>query len=377
MIKKIFLLGIIITSLFIGCSDDSDPSNDNDNNGNSGSNTTTPVSLRSQVLVNWADNFIIPNYQSLSNKLFNLQTSVSNFCSNPDQLGLEEVRENWLQAYKSWQYVEMFNIGPAQQFYYHYKMNTYPANTNGIEAFIESGDFSNLNNPSPPNNASQGFPAMDYMLFGIAQNDSFIINLYDNLDLNYNPYLLDITDRMVSNTDNVLTEWDSYRDSFLASTENNATSSINKMTNDFIYYYEKGFRANKIGIPIGVFSNGSNFPSKFEAYYKQDVSGILGLEAFDAIKAFFNGNDNPSLKHLIDAAAIGDLTNLSSEINEQFDDAYTEFQGLNVNFVEQLQMSPGQLNSIYDEIQAGTVLLKTEMLSVLQIATDYVDADGD
>ena len=92
MTKKIFLLGIITTSLFIGCSDDSDPSNYNDNIGNSGSNTTTPVSLRSQVLVNWADNFIIPNYQSLSNKLSNLQTSVSNFCSNPDQLGLEEVR---------------------------------------------------------------------------------------------------------------------------------------------------------------------------------------------------------------------------------------------------------------------------------------------
>jgi predicted lipoprotein len=269
----------------------------------------------------------------------------------------------------------MFNIGPAEQFFYHYKMNIYPANTNDIEGFIESGDFSNLNNALY--NAAQGFPAMDYMLFGIAQNDSSIINLYDDLDLNYNPYLLDITDRMVSNTDNVLTEWDSYRDSFLASTENNATSSINKMTNDFIYYYEKGFRANKIGIPIGVFSNGSNFPSKFEAYHKQDVSGILGLEAFDAIKAFFNGNDNPSLKHLIDAAAIGDLTNLSSEINEQFDDAYTEFQELNVNFVEQLQIGPGQLNSIYDEIQAGTVLLKTEMLSVLQIATDYVDADGD
>ena len=375
MIKKIFLLSLIITSLFIGCSDDSDPSNDNDNNGSSGSNTTTPVSLRSQVLVNWADNFIIPNYQNLSNKLSNLQTSVFNFCSNPDQFGLEEVRENWLQAYKSWQYVEMFNIGPAEQFFYHYKMNIYPANTNDIEAFIESGDFSNLNNPLF--NAAQGFPAMDYMLFGIAQNDSSIINFYNDLDSNYNPYLLDITDRMVSNTDNVLTEWDSYRDSFVASTENNATSSINKMTNDFIYYYEKGFRANKIGIPIGVFSNGNNFPSKFEAYHKQDVSGILGLEAFDAIKAFFNGNDNPSLKHLIDAAAVGDLINLSSEINEQFDNAYTELQGLNVNFVEQLQIGLGQLNSTYDEIQAGTVLLKTDMLSVLQIASDYIDADGD
>ena len=31
----------------------------------------------------------------------------------------------------------------------------------------------------------------------------------------------------------------------------------------------------------------------------------------------------------------------------------------------------------YDAIQQGTILLKTDMLSVLQIPTDYVDADGD
>ena len=31
----------------------------------------------------------------------------------------------------------------------------------------------------------------------------------------------------------------------------------------------------------------------------------------------------------------------------------------------------------YDIIQAGTVLLKTDMLSLLSISVDYMDADGD
>ena len=58
---------------------------------------------------------------------------------------------------------------------------------------------------------------------------------------------------MVNNTNEVIDSWTSYRDVFVSSTENTATSSINKLTNDFIYYYEK-VRANKIGIPAG-FSN--------------------------------------------------------------------------------------------------------------------------
>ena len=36
-----------------------------------------------------------------------------------------------------------------------------------------------------------------------------------------------------------------------------------------------------------------------------------------------------------------------------------------------------QVLEAYDAIQQGTILLKTDMLSVLQIPTDYVDADGD
>ena len=47
------------------------------------------------------------------------------------------------------------------------------------------------------------------------------------------------------------------------------------------------------------------------------------------------------------------------------------------NFVNQLNNDFSGMAVTYDKIQAGTVLLKTDMLSVLQIATDYVDADGD
>ena len=149
------------------------------------------------------------------------------------------------------------------------------------------------------------------------------------------------------------------------------------MTNDFIYYYEKGFRANKFGIPVGIFSGGNIYPDKVEAYYNKNVSRTLALEAMDAIKMFYNGNGNPSLKQFLDNFTTDEMPNLSSDINAQLDLGKSSIEGLDSNFVNQLNNEYLEMAATYDIIQAGTVLLKTDMLSVLQIATDYVDADGD
>lgn len=361
MFKKISLLSLISVALFIGCSDDSTTSQ-------------TVWEQKSQMLTNWADNFIIPNYQNLSNNLSELETSVTAFNATPNTETLEATRVSWLEAYKSWQHVEMFNIGPAEQTYYHLKMNVYPASTENIDALIASGNFSNLDNA--PYYSAQGFPAMDYLLFGVAEDDTSLVNLY-NSNSNYSNYLTEIMDRMVSNTSYVKSEWSSYRSGFIASVENTATSSANKMTNDFIYYYEKGFRANKFGIPVGIFSGGNIFPEKVEAYHNENVSKLLALEAMDAIKSFFNGNGNPSLKQYLDNFASEEMPNLSSDINAQLDFGKSSIEGLDSNFVNQLNNYFSGMAVTYDNIQAGTVLLKTDMLSVLQIATDYVDADGD
>ena len=76
-------------------------------------------------------------------------------------------------------------------------------------------------------------------------------------------------------------------------------------------------------------------------------------------------------------SATESMTSLNDEIIEQFSLVRSSIEGLDSNFVNQLNNDSFAMATTYDIIQAGTVLLKTDMLSVLQIATDYVDADGD
>ena len=50
---------------------------------------------------------------------------------------------------------------------------------------------------------------------------------------------------------------------------------------------------------------------------------------------------------------------------------------LNDNFALQIETDNMKMLEAYDAIQQGVVRLKTNMLSILGIAVDYYDADGD
>jgi|TARA_B110000114_G_scaffold28616_1_gene29028 predicted lipoprotein len=360
MIKKIFSFTFILIFLIFSCSSDNDDS------------SSEVWEQKSEMLTNWADNFIIPSHSTLLNNLVYLEGAGNSFTNLPNQQNLDSLRTVFINAYMSWQYVEMFDIGPAEESYYKSKMNIYPTTISRIEINIqnENTDFNNSNNYS-----AQGFPALDYLLYGIETSDELIISKY-NTDSKYLSYLSEIINQMLQNTYPIVEEWESYRNSFISSVENTATSSVNKMTNDFIYYYEKGFRANKFGIPAGVFSGGA-LPEKVEAYYNKNISKALALESFQAIKNFYNGNGGVSLRQYISEVSTAEYSELSTDILDLFNIAENLINGLDDNFYNQILTNNVQVLEAYDAIQQGTILLKTDMLSVLQIPTDYVDADGD
>ena len=68
---------------------------------------------------------------------------------------------------------------------------------------------------------------------------------------------------------------------------------------------------------------------------------------------------------------------LSEKINSQLEKIQTKISELNTNFSEQVNQENLKMLIAYDVIQANVVFLKVDMLQVLNISVDYVDADGD
>ena len=379
--KKLISLKVILLSLIlINCTSDSET---NDVIEETELNIEVKQSEfdRLSMLTFWADSIIIPSINSFNIELNSLNEHVSSFSVNPNPSTLTQLRDQWLTTYKKWQYVEMFDLGVAEEIYFKNRMNIFPANAIRIENNISNLGF-NLDDPA--NFTSQGFTALDYLLFGIAPNDDAIIAKFSDSSLNYNSYLAAITSKMIELTLSVKSEWEgSYRDSFIQSTDNTASSSINIMLNNFVFYFEKGYRANKFGIPAGVFSGGP-LPDRIEAYNGEIYSQILALEATTAIENFFNGvayNDpnttGLSIKNYLDFIETDVSDKLSTRINNQIQTAKNKIKELNTNFKQQIEENNTEMLLTYDAIQTAVVLFKVDMLQKLNISVDYADADGD
>ncbi|SEB50180.1 Predicted lipoprotein [Tenacibaculum sp. MAR_2009_124] len=367
--KKI--LYVLLLSVVIGaCSSSSD----------NGGNTSDDNFDRSTLLTNVANNIIIPSYTSFQTKLATLKEKTTAFTNTADVSTLVEVRTAWFEAYKAWQHVGIYNIGKAEELAYDSFFNTFPLTAADVDANIASGtyDIDHVNNRD-----ALGFPALDYLVHGVGSNDTEVLEKYTtNANAtNYKKYLNDVIAKMVSLTDVVVADWNgAYKNEFINSTGNTATSSLNKLVNDYIFYYEKKLRANKIGIPVGIFSGGTIFPEKVEAYYKKTVSKELMLESLTSVQNFFNGthfsngNAGIGLKAYLEAIGREDL---ATKINNQLEVARTKITTLNDNLSEQIANDRDGVSAVYTELQKVVAMFKVEMLTAINVNVDYVDADGD
>lgn len=368
MFKKLALIFTVLTLLF-AC-------------GGSGSETPVVVTDtfdRAAMLTHLADNIIIPAFEDFETKVNTLSVATESFTTTATEENLEALKKAWLSAYKTWQYVEMFNIGEAENMQFVNFINIYPATVTDIETNITTGGYDLAH---PNNHDAQGFPALDYLLYGIGVDNTAVLEKYttDTNAAGYKTYLTAVVAKMNTVTTAIVNDWNgSYRASFVNSFANTATSSVNKLINDFIYYFEKGLRANKIGIPAGVFST-DPLPEKVEGYYNQRNSKELALEALNAVEDFFNGKYyNTATQKLGFKAYLTYLKkdDLVTAITNQIATARAIITGLDANFYNQVVTDKTKMTEAYDALQKVVILFKADMLQAFNISVDYVDADGD
>ncbi len=338
---------------------------------------------RGAMLAHWADNLILPAYRSYGQTLQTLRETNEKFNQAPRESSLAELRTAWRESYRAWQWVSLYEIGPAEAASLRNFTNIYPTDAAAIEQNVTEGNYT-LNLPSKYD--EQGFPALDYLLYGLADSDSELLARYTNAESGerYRAYLGEVVNRLDNLTKQVIAEWETtYRDRFVANTSASATGSFNTLVNDYLFFYEKALRAGKVGIPAGVFSS-EPLPHTVEGRYAGDISRELLLEAIDAAQHFFNGQAFGSGQaaaglsaYLDQVEATGEAEPLSTRINAQFDAAREAARQLKPNLGQQVADDNQAMLAAYDALQRNVVHMKVDMFQALNVQVDFVDADGD
>ena len=189
--KKI-IYSILVIFVIVSCSSDNEDEIDK-----------VPQFDRSSILKNYADNIIIPRYNDFKAELNNLEIAVNNFTQTPNSSNFDQLHDMWLVTYKKWQYVEMFNIGKAEEIMYFNTINTYPIDEQRIKENISSQKF-DLRNSNDW--SCQGLSGVDYMLHGVGISKEEVIQQYKD-DSNYGNYLKNLLTIMTSNTADIVQDW--------------------------------------------------------------------------------------------------------------------------------------------------------------------------
>jgi len=333
---------------------------------------------RGELLKGWADDIIIPAFDTYQTELGQLVLAKDNFISDLNAANLTILREAYVDALMSWQRVSMFEIGKAEEINLRSYTNIFPTDESKIESNISIGIY-NLMLPS--NYVAQGFPAIDYILYGLGDDDANILDVLSNE--NYSNYLNDIVNRLDELGSAVYAHWTSgYRETFIGNDGSSATASVDKVVNDFLFYYEKFLRAGKIGIPAGIFS-GSPIANSVEAPYSGIYTKELFLEGLSACQDFFNGvshNGAPinSLKDYMQNVSNNyGVDDASDQIVLRWSLATQKSEALSANLMDQIETDNLKMLETYDALQEIVLLLKVDMMKTLNIQVDYIDADGD
>ncbi|MEM9835270.1 MAG: imelysin family protein [Bacteroidota bacterium] len=361
------MLSVLLVVGFSACGED-------DNDGGSVDNFD-----REAMLTSWVDNFILPAYSEFTTASTALTAAATTFETTPDQASFDAVRAAFVDTYRKWQKISLYQIGQAEALGLREQVNAFPTDVAGIEANISD---SNFNLALPSQRDRQGFPALDYLLYGTAADAAAILDRFVN-EPAMRAYLVDVASRIEVLTKDVEQAWlGTYRGEFISNSGSGATASVDRFVNDFIFYYEKWLRAGKVGIPAGVFSSQPQ-PGRVEARYNGELARTLTLDALATAQDFFNGNgaNGPTAFGFADYLASLNTTrdgaDLGQLINDQLNVARTAIQGLDQDFEAQVTNDNISMLGAYDELQKVVVLIKVDMVQAFNVAIDFVDADGD
>ncbi|MCC9168814.1 imelysin family protein [Pontibacter harenae] len=336
---------------------------------------------RQAMVVNYADNLIVPAYTDFKNKTEALATAVDAFVATPTVTTLAATQTAYQDAYKALQNASLYEFGPADEQLLRTNLNIYPTSTAKIENNIAAGTY-DLHRSA--NLDAKGFPALDYLLYGAGGGAAVVEQFTSGANVaNRKKYLQELSTLINQRANAVYTGWTSgdYSTTFKNSPGTAVGSAVGNLVNQLNYDIDVTKRA-KVGIPSGRFTAGSALPEKVEAYYSQTSLELL-KQAIRAEKATFmgfaaNGINGPGLDDYldhVDARYNGGL--LSDAIEAQFDVALAAANAVQGPLSEAVTTQSQAVTKVYDELQKLIVLTKTDMPAALGVTISYTDNDGD
>jgi len=331
---------------------------------------------QTELLTNIADQIIIPSFDQFKSQSFILSESLKDLKSGINPSQLIKVQGHFESAYIAFQHCAQFSFGPAENISFRANINNFPLNIQEFEETLQNGNF-NFNTPS---RYDKGFPALDYLLFGV---DTTITLILDTLgkDSRLLDFAIAIAEDMNTKAELVHSDWTNYRASFITNQGTDAGSSLSQLVNGLNQNFEITKR-DRIGIPSGELTLNFPNPDKVEAPHSQ-ISNLLAIASLKASQNLFLGKGfigpegeglDDVLDH-VDAKKGDDL--LSILISQLYDNIINQLRRFNNSLKVESVINTSAVVDVFQTCSRQVVQTKTDLTSEMCISITYVDSPSD
>lgn len=336
------------------------------------------------MLANYGNNIIIPAYIDFKILTDSLKLVSDVFVASPSLTSLDDFQTCLFRTYSKFQWISSFEFGPGENELIRGNLNIFPCDTAEINSKIATGDF-NFSTVAAID--AKGFPAVDFLLYGIQRDDNYILSKFtsDAAAANRKTYLSALVNEIKTKSDALNTGWSAsggnYISTFKNSTGNDVGSSVGLLVNQLNQDLEL-LKNAKLGTPLGKYSLGTKFPEKTEAFYSQN-SLALATEHLNNIENIYLGRTlqnvnglglDDYLSHINAQYGAGSL---SDAIKNKFNQAKNKLSLIPGSLSDAVTGNTTIVDAAYVELQQLVILLKVDMTSALGVSITYVDSDGD
>ncbi|QDG51543.1 peptidase M75 [Persicimonas caeni] len=135
--------------------------------GDDGGETVESTSFDDeQIVVDYADQVVIPTYELLDTRAGELQTAVDALAGDPTDANLEAARDAWVSTREPWEQSEASLFGPVDSNGYDPALDSWPVNRSDLEQVLAGDDTIDQAYVEGLDASLKGFHTIEFLLFG-------------------------------------------------------------------------------------------------------------------------------------------------------------------------------------------------------------------
>lgn len=329
--------------------------------------TATTTVTETQVLTDFANDLVNPNYEDIQAKASIMNDAVQALVANTTDTNLTTTRTAWKNTRAAWESCEGFLFGPVEDNNYDPDMDDWPVNKVDLDSLLASNNPLTVNDITPLPTTLKGFHAIEYVIFGVGSTRKAA-----DITAREKTYLTSLAQSLYNTTTDLRNSWDPAAGNYTAQVINAGAGSTTFTTKQSVYLALVGSMSDicnevaneKMQTPFAAKDSTlseSSFSHNSIADFTHNITGIRN--------AYLNSYNGSTSTHTLSALVAAKNASLNNTLLSQMNAAIASFNILtsqNVSFEQAIYTQRSSITSIQATINALRATLEGDLTTFVK-----------